>query len=68
MTGKMGLVRNLTAGEILGQVFFARETARKYEMVSVSFDYRYIAYVDVGKLVGRMVRSSIFSLSCQCQE
>lgn len=37
MTGKMGLVRNLTPGEILGQVFFARETVRKYGMVSISF-------------------------------
>ncbi|CAM9371582.1 unnamed protein product [Ectocarpus fasciculatus] len=32
MTGKMGLVRNLTAGEILGQVFFARETVREHGM------------------------------------
>lgn len=36
MTGKMGLVRNLTAGEILGQVFFARKAARENEMVSFS--------------------------------
>lgn len=35
MTGKMGLVRNLKAGEILGQVFFASETVRKHGMVSV---------------------------------
>lgn len=34
MTGKMGLVRNLTAGEILGQVFFARQAVRRYNMVS----------------------------------
>lgn len=34
MTGKMGLVRNLTAGEILGQVFFARKAAREHGMVS----------------------------------
>ncbi len=34
MTGKMGLVRNLTAAEILAQVFFAREAVRKHEMVS----------------------------------
>lgn len=37
MTGKMGLVRNLTPGEILGQVFFARKAARDNGMVSVSF-------------------------------
>eukprot|EP00903_Cladosiphon_okamuranus_P009429 g8991.t2 len=30
MTGKMGLVRNLTAGEILGQIFFARGTVRNH--------------------------------------
>lgn len=36
MTGKMGLVRNLTAGEILAQVFFALGRVKKHGMVSVS--------------------------------
>lgn len=34
MTGKMGLVRNLTAGEILAQVFYARQAVRRHDMVS----------------------------------
>lgn len=40
MTGKMGFVRNLTAGEILGQVFFARQTVRLHGMVrsATTFD------------------------------
>lgn len=36
MTGKMGLVRNLTAGEILAQVLFARRAVRLHKMVSLS--------------------------------
>ncbi|CAM9658630.1 unnamed protein product [Hapterophycus canaliculatus] len=32
MTGKMGLVRNLSAGEIVGQVFFALRAVREHDM------------------------------------
>ncbi|CAM9742305.1 unnamed protein product [Scytosiphon promiscuus] len=32
MTGKMGLIRNLSAGEIVGQVFFALKAVREHEM------------------------------------
>lgn len=66
MTGKMGLVRNLTAGEILGQVFFARETVKRHGMVSISFEscdaIRSIEEDYIGKLAGRMVAGSA---SCQ---
>lgn len=55
MTGKMGLVRNLTAAEILGQVFFARQTVRKHGMVSASLD---CGDACIGRMVGRGVLST----------
>ncbi|CAM9108458.1 unnamed protein product [Ascophyllum nodosum] len=36
LTGKMGFVRNLTAGEILGQVFFARQAVRLHHLPPLS--------------------------------
>lgn len=58
MTGKMGLVRNLTAGEILGQVFFARKTVREHGMVSVSTCARYAIRTNVENLIGRITFAS----------
>lgn len=46
MTGKMGLVRNLTASEILSQVFFARQAVKENNMVSFPpFKHRTCAQV-----------------------
>ncbi|CAM9684399.1 unnamed protein product [Discosporangium mesarthrocarpum] len=36
MTGKMGLVRNLSAGEILAQVYLARRTVRELQMPALT--------------------------------
>lgn len=51
MTGKMGLVRNLTAAEILAQVFFAREAVRKHEMVSGSLPIRSRCHLVLPKIL-----------------